>query len=716
VAGPVIRAADLPAVALAGSEVKTFKRSALESELGATGTVFFRGLLDNNEFNPNMRGLKAAETYEEMRRSDGQVRSILKVLKLPILSADWIIECEDPKIEAFLKEALFERIDWEGFLGHALLCLDFGYEILEKVFELDQGKVWLKKLAHRGQQTVYEWKVDEFGDLTAVVQQVYKGGRYVTPEIPASKISLFVLDQEGNDFEGISILRSAYKHWFIKDNVYKVDAIAHERFGIGVPTMQLPEGWNPTDKTAAETICEEYRAGEKAGVVLPPGYVFSVSGAGEVSRYDPMPTIKHHDEMIARGPLAMFLNLGTTETGARSLGDTFMKLFLDSEWGLANLIRKEVKRSMIRPLLELNFPNARNVKADLSCAGIGALTVQQAAQAASVLGLSGFLTPDDEIEGYFRKGLEMPLKQIKEGKERKPVVSATACGHRHVRLLQDAPTSPGPEGFWRALTEPEKAMALREIDGHQDDAKQHITDAVSRVRGRWIDSLKAQIAKALSDGDPSDVEDVAIPPELMKPLLNATVDLFRDLYRYGRRTIQEEARRQKKQARLTDPSTVLRAGAIELRDEPPEDDEVNKMFWVRGRLFLGRLSSKVESRARDLALTLYRTKKVDFTDEDLNALADQVLGVADTSAKLEANVLVSEAVNLGRDAEIEIQKEDIEAIFYSAILDERVCEICQGLDGEEYEVGSQEYYDDAPPNRNCLGGDRCRCLYVAIFK
>lgn len=47
----------------------------------------------------------------------------------------------------------------------------------------------------------------------------------------------------------------------------------------------------------------------------------------------------------------------------------------------------------------------------------------------------------------------------------------------------------------------------------------------------------------------------------------------------------------------------------------------------------------------------------------------------------------------------------------SSMLDKNSCEPCDRLNGTIVQVGSGEYFDNMPPSF-CLGGGRCRCVYV----
>jgi len=77
------------------------------------------------------------------------------------------------------------------------------------------------------------------------------------------------VNQEGDNYQGVSVLRPAYKHWFIKQNLEKFDAIKHQKQGVGVPVIYLPKNATTEDKDAALTIVKNFKANEQSGVVMP---------------------------------------------------------------------------------------------------------------------------------------------------------------------------------------------------------------------------------------------------------------------------------------------------------------------------------------------------------------------------------------------------------------------------------------------------------------
>lgn len=304
----------------------------LGMEKGSSGTKLFGGMI-YEEYNPKLAGLRGLTVYEEMRRSDAQVFATLLACELPIRSTLWYVEAGetttaggekeitdlDYEIAAFVEDALFARMEitFDEFLRQALTMLPFGFSVFEKVYKEEGGKIYIKKLAQRLARTVWQWKRSDSGN-PGIIQFVPMNdeNKPSNIEIPAEKLVVFTFRREGDNFEGVSILRSAYKHWYIKDTLYKLDAVKHERQAIGIPVLTLPDGHTTDDETEAENILQNLRATEKSYVVLPGEkwkFEFANMGAGTV--IDSEKSIGHHNREISKNILAQFLELGASGSG-----------------------------------------------------------------------------------------------------------------------------------------------------------------------------------------------------------------------------------------------------------------------------------------------------------------------------------------------------------------------------------------------------------------
>jgi hypothetical protein len=247
----------------------------------------------------------------------------------------------DREIAGFVRENLFGGLEyaspsglkvsqcWDDVLRNALLMLAFGAAAHEEVFAVDGARVRLARLAPRLPITFYRWITDADGEtLLALNQYGYRNANFESVQIPADRLAVFTFNQEGANFFGRSMLRPAYMHWYIKHQLYRIDAIAGERNGLGVPTIEQGPDGSKEDREAAAKWVTQLAAHEKTGVSLPHGWKFSLKGV-EGNVRDLYNSIQHHNIEISRTALAFFMNLGlgARAGGNRALGESQTDFF-----------------------------------------------------------------------------------------------------------------------------------------------------------------------------------------------------------------------------------------------------------------------------------------------------------------------------------------------------------------------------------------------------
>jgi hypothetical protein len=166
--------------------------------------------------------------------------------------------------------------------------------------------------------------------------------------IPIKKMVVFSHEPEAGDISGISILRSAYKHWYYKDTLYKIDAIQKERHGIGIPVIKLPPGFSKDDQALADNLGRNLRTNERAHVTLPPLWDL-IFAKLEGQPVDCMKSIDHHDMRIKSNVLGSFMD---AITGTQ---DGNIDIFLKSTRYIADYICDIFNKFVIKQLVDLNF-------------------------------------------------------------------------------------------------------------------------------------------------------------------------------------------------------------------------------------------------------------------------------------------------------------------------------------------------------------------------
>lgn len=427
-------------------------------ELGSSGATNYHNMW-RGEYKSELMGIEGRRTYHKMRRSDGQVHGLLRLVKTPILAARWYVapptqggdlldskplRRKDKQMAQFVHNCLFHYglTKFPQFLFEALGHLDFGFYAFEKVWEIrtirGQKRAVIKDFAPRHPLDAACFEYDAHGRPTAL--QSYGDGEEVL--IPYDKLIVFTHEQEGNDLEGVSMLRPAYKHWYYKEQMYKVDAIQKERHGIGIPVIKLPPSYGPNDKAYAQELGRNLRTNESAHVVLPPLWdIMMLKLEGQLVK--PLDTIEHHDRMMARAVLGQFLNIDA----AQSITD-FMDLFLKSTRFIADQMRDEINQRVIPELIQFNFRNVQPEEyPELRVRRLGD-TVDWRTISFALRNLvgAGIIKPDDRLEDWIREEMDLPVAD-----------EATS------RLVLDLETPQGLEEMEAALEQVEKDE--QELDG-----------------------------------------------------------------------------------------------------------------------------------------------------------------------------------------------------------------------------------------------------------
>lgn len=384
------------------------------------------------EYNNELLGLNGLRMYDKMRRNDGTVRGTLRLVKTPVLAANWFVEpASDKPLDKKKAEYVWKNltewmcIDWSQFLTESLLMLDFGFYMFEKVFAHGEdvtgdptakGKIVWKKFAPRHPMDIQEVYFENNGEpdrfcfySQALINPSMYGGVWtagvatpVDTEIAYKKMLVFSFDKEGGNVEGISVLRSAYKHWYYKDNLYKIDAIQKERHGIGVPIIKLPVGFDVNDKNLANELGRNLRTNERAHVVLPPMWDL-VFAKLEGQPVDALASAKHHDDQIRANVLAPFLDSASTTK------EEDQAMFLKATRFIADIVIGEINKRAIPELIDMNWAKSPNGYPKLKARRIG----EQADWRTESFALrnyvgAGIVRPDDTLEAHIRDEMGLP--------------------------------------------------------------------------------------------------------------------------------------------------------------------------------------------------------------------------------------------------------------------------------------------------------------------
>lgn len=376
---------------------------------------------------PELRDKLGLRVFYDMKRADGTVRGALRLLKTPIQAARWFIEpasdsTVDKSIAEFVEKNLFVELSqpWSRFIEDALLMCDFGYMAFEKVWDYNKdGKLIISKLAPRHPLDIQDWVWDENGGPDAFIMEPisilgtdtvprnfnlptsngYTTGIDPKITIPIQKALIFTLEQEAGDLRGISILRSAYKHYFYKDTLYKIDAIQKERHGIGVPLIRMPMGFSKADRELADNLGRNLRTNERAHITIPMNWEVAFAKL-EGQPVDCLRSIEHHDMKIKSNILAPFMDEANVNPDS-------LDVYYKATRYIANTLCDTVNKYLIPQLVGMNFTRGNNPM----------LRVRRIGEEEALRTLSfafrnfvgaGAIRPDDPLEKFLRSELDLP--------------------------------------------------------------------------------------------------------------------------------------------------------------------------------------------------------------------------------------------------------------------------------------------------------------------
>lgn len=372
-------------------------------EVGSSGLRQFGGYV-REEFLPQLQGRQGATIYREMSDNSPVIGGLMAALNATMRKVEWRTEPanDTPAAQEAAEFADSLRTDmsetWEDTLSDALSMLVYGYAPLEIVYKkrlgqdagpdpdrpgrklpsskFNDGRIGWKKLALRGQDTVIKWFFDENGEVLGLTQQPYVGPLL---DVPIEKLLLFRPTEHKQNPEGRSVLRNAYRPYYLAKRMEEQEAILSERMS-GLPVLKVPsqlmEAARMGDPGAVasmnlfKSIAINLRIDEQMGVVLPSDTIIGSTGpttipayslelvapggnGGRASGGSDVPIRRHQDNMLMSA-MADFLSLGHGATGTQALAVSKTDMFFQATEGYLNSMAAVFNRHGLARVWPLN--------------------------------------------------------------------------------------------------------------------------------------------------------------------------------------------------------------------------------------------------------------------------------------------------------------------------------------------------------------------------
>lgn len=527
-----------------------------------------------------------------------------------------------------------------------------------------------------------------------------------------------------------SLLRPAYKHWRMKDAIERIQAIGIERASIGIPTGYPPTGASTEDLATFEDFLENVRANDSS-YFLAPGpradhmktadgtqgwfweFVTPSQTEGAATAIDA--ALKYHKAQIDGVVVAEFMRLGQQGEGARATADVQQDPFYAFCEALASIvIEDEINEALIPRLVDLNFESDRYPQ--LKCSLIDSTSLEQLAAFVSSLAEKGAIRVEPTLEAYLRDRADLPPADEDAIKEREEQAFQRAQEMAELakpkpgdkddddrppgRAARGEPPKRTDKPAQLSLDDPitlarqdrelrawEQAVSLDRIEASIDGARERFEQAA----GTHARALAVALARKEPDADGVVGADAV---EAMRDLRDAIEAELEGLYLTGRATVVEELGRQ----RLQNAGFTLAAG------DPPGEVPPGERRTLAER---AKAAAEAIRAAAVAAVAAARFRR------GAGAAVIQANAEASAMAALRGQAMehASGVLNAGRTHEAEVRSEEIAGSRYTSILDGRRCPSCAAADDDVLRpLDDPVRLARIPPNPDCHGGGRCRCL------
>lgn len=405
-------------------------------EIGSSGLRRSGGYI-NEEFLPQLQGVKGFKVYREMHDNDPVIGAMLYAIDKVITRLEWHVDGDDARTAEFVQSCIDDMSDsWDATLQNVLSMLVYGWSFHEIVYKIrrgqtgepktnsrfNDGRIGWRKWPVRAQETLQEWMIDQQGGIQGMIQMDPSTGGGLR-RIPIEKALLFRTTTNRNNPEGYSLLRNAYRPWFYKRRIEEIEAIGIERDLAGLPMAYVPPEYlsstaTPQQKAVLSSITQivqNVKRNEQEGIVFPSSYdeqgnrVFDLTllSAAGGRQFDTGSVIQRYDQRIAMSLLSDFLLLGSDRVGSFALGVAKVDLWTLAVDSIAKSISEVVNQYAIPRLLKLNAMRTDKMPY-LTYGQVSSVELTEVADYVSKLATAGVLMPDRELEAHLRSLADLP--------------------------------------------------------------------------------------------------------------------------------------------------------------------------------------------------------------------------------------------------------------------------------------------------------------------
>lgn len=670
-----------------------------------------------NYFNPSdLVRVKGLKIFTEMRKDD-QIKAAMGFKKLAVLSSGWKVcppegKEEDDEPTRFVAHCLRNmKGDLVEDIREILTAMEYGYSVSEKIYapiEFGEftGKIGLQRIKTKSPDT-FEFKVDMYGNLIGLTQNV---GSLNNVPMPVDKFVIYSFDSEFGNPYGRSELEAAYRAYWCKDNAYKWMLMFLERHGIPPIMLMISKSITESDQNRIRTILKNLQSGTVA--VLPrvdkDDLQFEKLDLSDALDRVFQPAIQMYNGDIARALLMPSL-IGVTDDNSQG-SYARSNVHFDSLMMIVDRIRtcdiqKRVMNEQVIPyLVDLNYPTVSEYPT-FEFEKIQDSTRFELLKIWKEMVSVKSVTSGDEDEKHIRMQLGFPLDiPIPDEKRSLPSNSPFQPKPKDPDETQPIPAKK-QEYAMRPMTSYEKKIDFAAI---KETLIGNVAASIKDIRAgmtAFADACVAKVRKGF-DADPFELVK-AIDSISMKLAEKSIDDMIDSANESGREHVREEMKGKHNFA--SHAPGVKPAAAIKYLRAKKLQTKTVTTDAARNAVKQAILSGIRSGDGTEHTVQRVREILGPFTGGDDNEMEG---GEEIPAHRIEAIVrtTTTEAYNQGRLTEMrQLGELIIPAVQYSAILDDRTTEICEGLHGHLFKLNDPDLDRFTPPNHVS-----CRSVLVEL--
>lgn len=417
------------------------------SEIGYNGLAISSGQI-YEEIKRELQFPQSIITYKQMTY-DSTVASALSYYEQMMLKSKFsfiphpLATEQEKEYASFMQECVDDmEHSWQDFIQEVSSMNTFGFcvneivlrkRLLSKGSKYNDGKIGIKKLPIRSQDSISKWEYNDDQELVGLeqtVSKIGKSGRVLvsakgsTAVIPRNKFLLFRLGKKKDSPVGESPLRGCYYPWKFKNNVEELESVGLSRDLSGVPMAWIPPEMmdaNADAETRAQyemikSIVRNINNNQQAGLVLPmiydqetklPLMKFELLKNEGGKAYDTTKIKDYYCKAILTALSADLLIMGQSSTGSYALGNIKNTLSAIAIETKLKEICNVLNQHLIPMLGKLNGWNLSRLPS-ITVDDLESVSLEEVSKYVQRLGTSGFLAPTLDVVNKLRNllGLE----------------------------------------------------------------------------------------------------------------------------------------------------------------------------------------------------------------------------------------------------------------------------------------------------------------------